>query len=100
MTRPCKACEGTGYSALLCSRAPRCMCMDHPCEACAGSGQVSERIPAADAVADAETLRFALQDAGLGLALFYRADAFNAEPPHETRVCARAAFRAVPGLRG
>lgn len=88
------------------------------CGACGGSGRISERIPARDAELDAETLvlesrRWALgQDSasyvrsaqGSGTCLLDELEiglAVNGDLPASLASgAARAAFRAVPGLRG
>lgn len=74
-----------------------------PCPVCRGAGRISDRMPVADALADAETLRRAY---GLGSPLPTRdieaviGRARINDVRKITRACARAAFRAVPGLRG
>lgn len=51
-TRPCTACDGTGTEP-----DPVYNGLPYDCAACDGSGQITDRIPASDAIADAETLR-------------------------------------------
>ncbi len=91
-----------------------------PCPACCGSGSVTRTIPVADAMADAETLRrvalvtssYRTRDRRTALG---RAEAYGSlagvvanldleSGPKQSQKCAieaaRAAFRAVPGLRG
>jgi hypothetical protein len=117
--RECKACDGTG-----CVYAPEhdlCVTYDHAyrCEPCLGSGQVSERIPAADALADAETLRLIardslphLWDGRSGKLTARRVVSAGWSGEHATwnlgseflalayaMEAAEYAFRAVPGLR-
>lgn len=117
--RACKACEGTGSqnprfrhrggeTAWRESRAGQA------CLACIGTGRVTERIPASDAIADAETLRRNSRLPGSGPRFHW--DVFDAEnmaawsfvtervngivTGHPAALAAaRAAFRAVPGLR-
>jgi len=105
VTRPCRACERTGCKF----RHEGCAARSHTCPACLGSGQVTDRIPAADAIADAETLRllalayFAiplgdeLDRAATHLSVQECGERFASEISY---LAARAAFRAVPGLRG
>jgi hypothetical protein len=53
----CDACGGTGV--LWCGRphrGGRCLA-DVRCPVCLGAGRISDRMPVADAIADAETLR-------------------------------------------
>lgn len=88
-----------------------------PCPVCRGAGRISDRMPAADALADAETLRLLWHERAEGfnlpdrfrvehqtVALFWQAGSLGHYIPHEcadsARDAARAAFRAVPGLRG
>ena len=94
-----------------------------PCPVCAGSGRVDAKASRADAVADAETLTalanyMDLHDwrgndgrFGSRTAYFAREARLSGEsvitnldgdywPPQYAREAARAAFRAVPGLRG
>lgn len=84
-----------------------------PCPVCRGAGRISDRMPAADAVADAETLRLALKITKSGNPDCYVKGGFavaalvhpgvvhqlDAAVPYAIEA-ARAAFRAVPGLRG
>jgi hypothetical protein len=115
-TRECKGCEGSGCGCvektMLVFRAAGSSsepCAD--CPACLGSGRVTDGPFRRDAEVDAETLRanvatftgtsdawwaakagrFAERAAWKG----HRAAAFDF-----ARDAARAAFRAVPGLRG
>jgi hypothetical protein len=85
---------------------------NHPdCRICLGSGRISDRIPAADALADAETLRLCDPYAGgityldtqeeLGRMLrleLRRKD--EARAVKDAVLMAHYAFLAVPGLRG
>lgn len=74
----CDACGGSGY-AKPCG-----------CHVCLGAGRISDRMPVADALADAETLQT------VGPVIIGR-EPFNAT---EAERFASGAFRAVPGLRG
>lgn len=136
MNRECKACDGTGMLrgvietvrriGLRCGSCAQRMgagnaylqfgghhycsvvCLPHPCVPCLGSGRISERIPASDAVADAETLRLSggakWIGACAGASYAAYAHAWASDYSGFTRWTvlqdARAAFRAVPGLRG
>lgn len=89
-THKCDACGGTGggtYDA----RNP-------PCPVCLGSGTISDRMPVADAVADAETLRANNYLDGVSSDCL-RAPMSTLWSYIDARGSARAAFRAVPGLR-
>jgi len=106
----CSACGGTGKKPAWCGIEPAVP----QCRVCLGSGRISDRMPAADAMADAETLRplsvdsdhTQLHVADAKLAQEYGNDA-AAWMAHESAdlaatyatVAARAALRAVPGLR-
>ena len=84
------------------------------CPVCLGSGRISDRMPAADAMADAETLLnlsytepkdWAAEAWNTGGFIRWYLDRENGicEPEYLAVVAesaARAAFRAVPGLRG
>lgn len=83
------------------------------CAACGGDGQFPARVPASDAMADAETLRLAWVDRARRLygvpesfiVVFHTTahmwrNAEILECYNSARYAARAAFRAVPGLRG
>lgn len=109
-SRPCKACEGTGLGAahvvsdgLCCPFGSECI----DCGACYGSGTISERIPAADALADAETLveianyePESMTARALGLIEIATSARCACEAEsHPPNTVARLAFRAVPGLR-
>lgn len=88
MSRQCKACDGRGYNDAMYYSAA--VVRGTVCAACGGSGVVEERIPAADALADAETLR---ANSSYVLA---------SDVPDEPRAAerwARIAFWTVPGLR-
>lgn len=113
----CDACDGIG------------MVFDelhfHPdCPVCLGSGTISDRMPVADALADAETLhlnaipsdndectlaqgfglqaRFWIKDSLSKCSRWTGDDYAESQDRAKTKACAaaRAAFRAVPGLRG
>lgn len=110
--RACLACGGT------CGLSPFTedgfYCPDNPngCPACDGRGWQSDQMPASDAIADAETLRLARTLAPYQTWLALQAAAFCGRSPvlfmdptseHAWEIgrdAARAAFRAVPGLRG
>jgi hypothetical protein len=85
------------------------------CPVCLGSGRISDRMPVADALADAETLRALmidaehasgrLSDVKLAQEAGNDAEAWSAYERDALAYvyasnAARAAFRAVPGLRG
>lgn len=128
--RACNGCDGSGYvhrpdffsDMPHTSHAATCWCGATECESCLGTGRVVDHIPAADAVADAETLRAAFWDEGGGaewtdaprgmLVNALRASDYGEASIAETcpagriqvvyahaAAAARAAFRAVPGLR-
>lgn len=106
------------YTAWKRGRAVRC------CPVCLGSGRISDRMPVADAVADAETLcgikaedggqerhrgrcrRWHMtllgraQRHGESAASYTKCDHGETSAPYFSREAARAAFRAVPGLKG
>lgn len=110
--RPCRACDGRGlnHAGNYYEVTPADICA-----ACDGSGRIEERIPASDAIADAETL----QRWGTFSDDFVDASGFGAcvvrgindmEDGCGCFVCrryiyndaleaARSAFNAVPGLR-
>lgn len=109
-THPCDACGGRGVTV---GRPPvladgTIVAISHPivCPVCLGAGHFSDMMPARDAVADAETLRLLtyndfsgpVQDLNHCLTQI-----FFARGRGTHRACAmaaaRAAFRAVPGLR-
>lgn len=121
MTRKCEGCGGSGHVG--CARfasyhshepgrsgsktyyhAFACDILD--CSACLGAGVVEERIPAADAMADAETLHSV---GGRAVQIRHDLDFFGFLRHPVATHCqsayniawqvARAAFRAVPGLR-
>ena len=78
---------------------PQCpACRDEcvPCPVCFGAGRISDRMPVADALADAETLRINTS---------YQFDlpervSFGKPPSFRASVLAKLALAAVPGLRG
>jgi hypothetical protein len=100
MMRECQACDGTG-------RVPWRMCA-----ACRATGRISERIPASDAIADAETLarNVCVGPHGESCSSLCEADASEYAdsdsrvpgciPTNHYAAAASAAFRAIPGLRG
>lgn len=118
--RACKGCDGSGYvhrpdffsDMPHTGHAATCWCGATDCPACLGTGRVVDHIPVADAVADAETLHTYAWDGGAEVgdltpayldaaAVDLREDELLddfAAPIAES--AARAAFRAVPGLRG
>lgn len=111
-THPCDACGGTGVGS---DREPIGVpgFVAMRCAICRGAGSFPDRMPIADAVADATTLWLvslniyrdnpepfeALERARL-LICHAIADASVVDPLGRTKNAARAAFRAVPGLRG
>jgi hypothetical protein len=116
-TRDCRACGGTGEPVCSwCSEGIHYTtnfgCTDSAhwpetaCPVCLGSGRVEDRIPASDAVADAETLRLVadgkvatlLRGAENGRRSVAIEYAYHGQGV--AKGAARAAFRAVPGLRG
>ena len=91
------------------------------CSVCAGAGRLPDRMPAADALADAETLRRISDDIGgpdwsldhslpqsvwaklswkFDNAMYMASEGHDSLAKGWTYDLARAAFRAVPGLRG
>lgn len=117
----CDACGGTGDAndyRPACSNDAHgdgCGCGDapFPCPVCLGEGRFPDRMPVADAMADAETLRLALIEHdrlshGLGMTdcewvvrdSYARLRNPDGVARCEVAIEARAAFRAVPGLRG
>lgn len=123
MTHPCDACGGFAYLCGGCSGGGRYWDIRHSCArvacpVCRGAGRFPDRMPARDAVADAETLRMVCGLIPAGIFGIGTAAAMLREPytnswdgpelrdaleylaPAQARLNARAAFRAVPGLRG
>jgi len=116
VTRRCEGCEGEGFvDRCYCQTTTQHMdaCEGRRCLVCRGSGQVTDRIPVADALADAETLRriaatapsrkvqWFFDCAWFGtLAGGWAQKGVRAQSAIEGRLAASAAFRAVPGLRG
>jgi hypothetical protein len=112
-TRPCRACGGTGCAEFLSFSRPCCLACDGTgcpiCLACDGTGRIEDTgyMPASDAQADARTLIESLDgERALGLRRLRTAlqDARNwgacmSWSDHAATMAARAAFRAVPGLR-
>lgn len=95
-SHPCAACGGDGVIHLF-----------ENCPVCLGAGAISDRMPAADAQADASTLTSYL--IGYGNPWKTRAAVLAWTPwplnddsinHYDVITAARAAFRAVPGLRG
>ena len=109
--RTCRGCDGTG-----CTMSYRPydghthIVMACCCGACLGAGVVVDVIPAADALADAETLwlnasTYMRLIAPHGLDWWAGAASYGAITGYEHTAwyavrAARAAFHAVPGLRG
>lgn len=109
-TRECKGCDGTGENGL-----PFGAGFDN-CPACGGETVIHERIGREDAIADAETLHCNWWAAGsespfVHLPLLAAENGLRAatkislewhmeSADWHASVAARAAFRAVPGLRG
>ena len=112
MAHKCAACGGSGRKFL----PPKEGSTHQPngrhikCPTCLGSGRISDRMPVADAMADAETLRVhtarllggghawaALQHGVIAERRAWQGK--TAEAASFAREAARAAFRAVPGLR-
>lgn len=131
-THPCDACDGSGAAIWLSNtfwlvehiRRKTCSgcqwCDVGRCPICLGAGSFPDRMPARDALADAETLRLycllvvspetpydldALVVADLVLDC-HMSGLLNDSPGRRewghihAQDAARAAFRAVPGLRG
>lgn len=105
-TRACAACGGSGMIWQWCdksrTRDERVVC---PVCLWRNNGRISDRMPAADAMADAETLRLHgmpgdIREYGATAALLLYTTEMVDAAPHYARLEARAAFRAVPGLRG
>ena len=124
-THACDACGGFGYYC-----GEKCggrgnvwdithSCVRVPCNVCLGAGSFPDQMPVADAVADAETLRAVAFDhtepirrewtefrLTLWGAEYYGGVSVVWPPPtisdsvNMSTLAARAAFRAVPGLRG
>jgi hypothetical protein len=106
-TRECRGCDGRAWSLPYdTEHIGWSACPD--CPICLGSGQVEAKPSVRDAEADAETLRGmthtkpatnmtrqGIARAGLGIAFETVHDG-----PALVQNAARAAFRAVPGLRG
>ena len=94
-THECAACGGTGdkfehaYAKAGCN-CPACGGL--VCLICLGAGRISDRMPVADAMADAETVRRIVEP--------YAVTEINGPVVDLYNAAARAAFRAVPGLRG
>ncbi len=104
-TRECKGCEGRGWDPFFGAHGFR-----FACAACQGSGTVSEPDSRKDAMADAEALYLAAPCLDLSDAILWGKEArsFTDHPEWRrsersvkkvARLAARAAFRAVPGLR-
>lgn len=123
----CDACGGNGYHVghEFCTGWREA---EHRCPVCRGAGRISDRMPAADALADAETLRLYVavkqraEAATINMgepapwtAMLYDLNALfcrGLSPAHYGlsyaleqdyfmgKARASAAFRAVPGLRG
>lgn len=103
----CDACGGTGDELEPFNGLP------YACDVCLGAGTISDVMPARDAVADAETLRASIPAAVFPPKTgndFRTANLLTFVPEWDrdysqivsfvAREDARAAFRAVPGLRG
>lgn len=93
----CSACDGVSKI-----EEPNTLGLDtwHRCEVCLGASRISDRMPVSDALADAETLR---RELGPSVQIGNRYLGLLDDPRQSgkvARVVARAAFRAVPGLRG
>lgn len=123
VSHPCAACGGSGRVPVSCDspwhRAKLCSCnfgMDRPCPVCLGAGRISDKMPARDAVADAETLA-RIADSVLGayedgiypfqnshvtarLQGWLAITGAETYSDHRALLAARAAFRACLGLRG
>ena len=128
-THPCDACGGTGeagacgrdHGSGCCKLHNGCLC-EQPwewirvngasCPVCLGAGRFPDRMPVKDAVADAETLwlvslnlyrdnpePFETLERARLLICHAIADASVVDPLGRVKNAARAAFRAVPGLR-
>lgn len=102
----CDACGGTGRYTFYYPANPIIRAHIN-CPVCLGAGAISDRMPAADAQADASTLTSYL--IGYGNPWKTRAAVLAWTPwplnddsinHYDVITAARAAFRAVPGLRG
>lgn len=131
MTHKCATCGGTATRCEPRHDDPLCRECNIDCPVCLGAGSFPDRMPARDAVADAETLRAVVQTLAkqesdhfatnllfghpatantrhfdLKEAIVVLADNWNGTAyaidvnTKRTISAARAAFRAVPGLRG
>lgn len=93
-THECAACGGSGseWDGDI----------DYVCPVCLGAGRISDKMSVRDAVADAETLGTEIAEASYlvrTLGLLHKRTGELAAVLY-ARGAARAAFRAVPGLRG
>jgi len=118
-TRACRGCDGSGFDY----KHPDLSTFDsfEDCMVCGGTGRVEAKPPVSDALADAETLRrfcdanlysrdFPLFSSYPLIAIWKAGNSgwtrrsINRGREHEawsrTECQARAAFRAIPGLRG
>jgi len=110
----CDACEGYGeihridIPALM---VPWSTAETIQCYVCKGVGRLSDRMPARDAIADAQTLAYFATTPRATRGVRRELDLALNEAAYEThravkhgepfyRLIGRAAFRAVPGLRG
>lgn len=121
----CDACVGSGAEDTGCPTDPCPVCPATRCPVCQGAGRLPDQMPAKDALADAETLRAFVRDphpphlllrvlapdayavdpralrCGVDAALWKRGHFYETEGAlvDDATWAARAAFRAVPGLK-
>lgn len=112
-THECAACCGDGKVPYTHHRGWACV---KPCPVCLGAGRISDVMPVSDSIADAETLRgsweivyehttgeFAITGLTERTTAHLWTSGFGGYIPGEcaeaASAAARAAFRAVPGLR-
>lgn len=120
--RDCRACGGTGEMGQTTADGFTIGTIWRDCPVCLGSGRISDRVSREEVMVDAETLRvyqdefrdvpavWVAADAGAWAAAWTRAedrtlfrppDAGMADRAYSSaKRAARAAFRAVPALRG
>jgi hypothetical protein len=102
VTRPCKGCDGSGAAPKRFDPVWPFADPKH-CPACLGSGRVTDGPYRRDAEVDAETLRptgMLWETQGWVSSAVVQDPRFPERAIACYRRAARAAFRAVPGLRG